>query len=281
MDRIYQEVDQCGAVRVEAITGLVREQVDEVVRRVSAHLGSGDIARPGGRPCALGLYDSVVLVVHLLRRIPVQAVAAGFFNVSQATVSRRWDLLRPVIAEVLADLTPAPRAMIRAGTALIDGTVCPTWDWSHRDDLYSVKAGYAGMNVQIACSMDGDLAAIGPVPIPGARHDAHAYAASGLKDLMHGIHQLADLGYVGVEGVDLVPHRRLPGRELPEHHKRDNALLSGVRAAVERAVAHVKSWRILSEEGGRYRAPLEKFGEVLAAVTGLINLRRFMRVAYE
>jgi DDE superfamily endonuclease len=281
LDRIYQEVDQGGAVRVEAITGLVKEQVDEVVRRVSAHLGSGEVARPGGRPCALGLYDSVVLVIHLLRRNPVQAVAAGFLNVSQATVSRRWDLLRPVIAEVLADLTPAPRAMIRAGTALVDGTVCPTWDGRQSDDLYSVKAGYAGMNVQIACSMDGDLAAIGPVPLPGARHDAYAYAASGLKDLMNGIHQLADLGYVGVEGIDIVPYKRLPGRELPGNHKRDNALLSSVRAAVERAVAHVKSWRILSEEGGRYRAPLEKFPEVLAAVTGLINLRRFMRVAYE
>lgn len=268
-------------MRVEAITGLVKEQVDEVVRRVSAHLGSSEIARPGGRPCALGLYDSVVLVIHLLRRNPVQAVAAGFFNVSQATVSRRWDLLRPVIAEVLADLVPAPRAMIRAGTALVDGTVCPTWDWRHRDDLYSVKAGYAGMNVQIACSMDGDLAAIGPVPVPGSRHDAHAYAASGLKTMMDGIHQLADLGYVGVEGIDLVPYKRLPGRDLPERHKKDNALLSGVRAAVERAVAHVKSWRILSEEGGRYRAPVEKFPEVLAAITGLINLRRFMRVAYE
>jgi hypothetical protein len=76
LDRIYQEVDQGGAVRVEAITGLVKEQVDEVVRRVSGHLGTGEIARPGGRPCALGLYDSVVLVIHLLRRNPAQAVAA-------------------------------------------------------------------------------------------------------------------------------------------------------------------------------------------------------------
>lgn len=217
----------------------------------------------------------MLLVLHLLRRNPVQAVGAGFFSVSLATVSRRWDLLRPLIAEALADLVPETRAMIRAGTALIDGTVCPTWDWNHHNDLYSVKAGYAGMNVQIACSMDGDLVAVGPVPIPGARHDAHAYAASGLKDLMDGIHQLADLG------VNLVPYKRLPGRDLSENQKRDNALLSSVRAAVERAAAHVKSWRILSEEGGRYRAPIEKFPEVLAAVSGLINLRRFMRVAYE
>jgi hypothetical protein len=268
-------------VRVEAITGLVKEQVDEVVRRVAAYLGSDDLARPGGRLCALGLYDSVVLVIHLLRRNPVQAVAAGFFGVSQATVSRRWDLLRPVIAEALADLVADPHVCIRAGTALVDGTVCPTWDWKHRGDLYSVKAGHAGMNVQIACSMDGDLAAIGPVPVPGARHDAYAYAASGLKDLMNGIHQLADLGYIGVEGIDIVPHKRRPGRELPERHKQDNLVVSGIRAAVERAVAQVKSWRILSEEGGRYRAPLEKFPEVLAAVTGLINLRRLIRVTYE
>ena len=41
------------------------------------------------------------------------------------------------------------------------------------------------------------------------------------------------------------------------------------RAAVERAVASVKTWRMLSEEGGRYRAPISKYGEMLAAVTGL------------
>ena len=58
-------------------------------------------------------------------------------------------------------------------------------------------------------------------------------------------------------------------------------MLSGIRAAVERAVAHVKTWRMLSEEGGRFRAPLEKFPETLAAITGLINLRRHVIVAYE
>jgi hypothetical protein len=41
---------------------------------------------------------------------------------------------------------------------------------------------------------------------------------------MDGIHQLANLGYVGVEGIDIVPHKRRPGRELPEQHKQDNLL---------------------------------------------------------
>lgn len=268
-------------MRLDAITGLAREQVDEVVTRVARHLGTDQIARPGGRPCALGLYDSVVLVIHLMRRNPVQAVAGEFFGVSQATVSRRWDLLRPIIATVLCDLIPHPRAVIRHGTALVDGSICPTWDWKEPGGLFSKKAGYPGMNVQIACTMDGELAAIGPAPIPGARHDAYAYAASGLKNLMDGIHQLADLGYVGVDGIDLVPIKRRPGQELHEKAKADNRVLSSIRAAVERAVAHVKTWRMLSEEGGRFRPPIEKFPEMLAAVWGLINLKRYMIVAYE
>jgi hypothetical protein len=93
---------------------------------VRAHLGTGEITRPGGRPCALGLYDSVVLVIHPLRRNPVQAVVATFFGIFQATGSRHWDLLCPVIAHTLADLVPAPRAFIKVGSAPVDGTVCPT-----------------------------------------------------------------------------------------------------------------------------------------------------------
>lgn len=268
-------------MRHEAITGLAEEQVNEVVARVARHFGTDQLARPGGRPCALGLHGSVVLVIHLIRRNPVQAVAAEFFGVSQPTVSRRWDLLRPIIATVLADLIPNPRRVIRGGTALVDGTVCPTWDWKQPGGLFSKKSGYPGMNLQIACNLDGELAAIGPVPVLGARHDAYAYAASGLKELMDGIHQIADLGYVGVEGIDLVPIKRKPGQDLHEKAKAANDVLSSIRAAVERAVAHVKAWRMLSEEGGRFRPPLEKFPEMVAAAWGLINLKRYVIVAYE
>lgn len=116
-------------MRLDAITGLAREQVDEVATRMTRHLGTAEIVRPSGRPYTLGLYDSIVLVIHLIRRNPVQAVAAEFFGVSQATVSRRRDLLRPVIAAVLTDLVAHPRRVIPGGTALVDGTLCPTWDW--------------------------------------------------------------------------------------------------------------------------------------------------------
>jgi hypothetical protein len=216
-------------VRHEAIAGLAGEQMDEVVARVTRHLSTDQLARPGGRPSALNLYGSVVLVIHLIRRNPVQTVVAEFFGVSQ----------------------------------------------------YSKKAGYPGMNVQIACDLDGELAAIGPIPVPGARHDAYAYAASGLRDVMDDIHIVADLGYVGVEGIDLVPIKRKSGQDLHKNAKEANNVLSSIRAAAERAVAHAKTWRMLSEEGGRFRPPLEKFPEMLAAGWGLINLKRRMITTYQ
>jgi hypothetical protein len=88
-------------------------------------------------------------------------------------------LLRPVIGQVLAEFVPHPRELVGTGTVLVDGTICPSWDWRHIPDLYSAKAGYPGMNIQIAATLSGRLAAVGPISVHGARHDAHAFAASG------------------------------------------------------------------------------------------------------
>ena len=55
-----------------------------------------------------------------------------------------------------------------------------------------------------------------------------------------------------------------------------NTALSKMRAAVERAIAHLKTWRMLSEEGGRYRAPIGKYQSMLKAIIGL-----FFFAAYE
>ena len=122
------------------------------------------------------------MVVALLRHNLTQDVAGAFFGVSQPTVSRRWDLLRPAIGAALAGCVPDPGEILGNGSALVDGTVAPTWDWKAIPDLYSGKAGYAGMNIQVAAALDGH-AAIGPAPVHGARHDAHAYQASGLHAL--------------------------------------------------------------------------------------------------
>src|SRR5260370_5519836 len=161
----------------------------------------GSLVKDGAKkPPAVGLLDSVVMVVMLMRRNAAQAAAAAHFHCSQPTVSRRWDLLRPVIGKVLAPYVPDPvQALGREGTALADGTVCPLPDWNAIPDLYSGKAKYAGMNVQIDCNLNGGVAAIVPVPVHGARHDDHAFDASGLKGTlqksMAAVNTVADLTY--------------------------------------------------------------------------------------
>jgi hypothetical protein len=84
----------------------------------------------------------------------------------------------------------------------------------------------------------------------------------------------ADLGYTGVEGIAIVPLRTPPGGQLHESQAAYNADLSKIRSAVEHAIAHVKTWRMLSEAGGRYRPPLEKFQSTLTAITGLFFFTR-------
>ena len=61
-----------------------------------------------------------------------------------------------------------------------------------------------------------------------------------------------------------------PGGKLHDTQAAFNTVLSKIRAAIERAVAHLKTWRMLSEEGGRYRPPVSKYQEALRAITGLI-----------
>jgi hypothetical protein len=51
-----------------------------------------------------------------------------------------------------------------------------------------------------------------------------------------------------------------------------NTALSKIRAAVEHAVAHLKTWRMLSEEGGWHRAPIGKYPSILKAVIGFYFL---------
>ena len=131
------------------------------------------------------------------------------------------------------------------------------------------------MNIQIASSMQGRIAAVGPLAVHGARHDAYAFQASGLKEILAGIPAIGDLGYVGVEGVDIVPIKRAVTCELRDCDKEFNTGIAKIRALNEQAVAHFKSWRMMSAEGGRYRAPIDKFEETLQAITGLTFFRSF------
>jgi hypothetical protein len=56
---------------------------------------------------------------------------------------------------VLAGCVPDPGEILSGGTALADGTIAPAWDWKAIPGLFSGKAGYPGMNLQIAATLHG------------------------------------------------------------------------------------------------------------------------------
>lgn len=254
-------------MRLQVTTGLDTEQLTELVARIHQRLGGEYVSR--GRPYALGLFRSVAMVLALLRQNIVQQLAAEMFGVSQPTVSRRWDALRELIEAVLAEFVLPPAEIAGTSTILVDGTLVPTWDWRHRHDLFSGKHHDTGFNLQIAATLGGDLVAVG-APVPGARHDTHAWSVGDLAVRLAGMDLLGDLGYVGT-GM-LTGHKKPPGGELTENQAQVNTDLSAVRAAVERAIAHLKNWKILS---GRYRGPLDKLPSVVRTVVTLAFFKSY------
>lgn len=246
---------------MKAITGLDHEQLLELVVRVRVLIG--DVIRPGGRPAAAGLYRSVVLVIFLMRENATQQVAAELFDVSQSTVSRRWDLLRPLIATALQPLVPTPKEIAGASTVLVDGTLVPTWDWRHRTDLFSAKRGDHGVNLQIAAIRGQHLVAVGD-PVPGCHHDAYAWKASGLADRLTGHEIACDLGYIGL-GL-ITGRRKPPGQDHTPAQDEANTAISRFRSHNEHVIAHLKNWKMLSH---RYRSPLRKLPETVRAIVAL------------
>jgi DDE superfamily endonuclease/Helix-turn-helix of DDE superfamily endonuclease len=252
-------------LRLEVTTGLDSEQLTELVVGVRARLGGEYVSR--GRPFALGLFRSVAMV--LLRQNIVQQLAAEMFGVSQSTVSRRWDALREVIEAVLTEFVPTPAQVAGTSTVLVDGTLIPTWDWRHRSDLFSGKHHDTGFNLQIGATLSGNLVAVG-APVPGARHDAHAWQASGLADLLANLDHLADLGYVGV-GQILTGHKKTTRRRADRQPKQVNTDLGHPR---RRRTRHrtLKNWKVLS---GRYRGPLDKLPSVIRTVVTLAFFKAY------
>ncbi|MFF4129775.1 transposase family protein [Microbispora rosea] len=67
-----------------------------------------------------------------------------------------------------------------------------------------------------------------------------------------------DRGYQGT-GIR-TPYKKPPGRELTDARKACNTALNRIRAAVERAIAHLKCWKVLKTG---FRRSLEDFPALL------------------
>ena len=214
-------------------------------------------------PPILGLGNSVVITLTYLRRNRVQWELAETYGVSQSTVSRAIMAVTPLLARALARYVPTAEELQPDRQYIVDGTLLPCWSWASDSGLYSGKHKTTGMNVQVVCTLDGELVWISD-PVAGARHDVFCLDTSGALDGLNPGGWTGDKAYVGRSMI--TPIKKSMGIELLDWQKTFNTAINKVRAVVERVIANLKNWRILHTD---YRRPLDTFNTTISAVIGL------------
>jgi hypothetical protein len=195
------------------------------------------------------LFKSVVVALTYMRRNRVQAELAETYGVSQPTISRAITGLTPVLGRVLRDYVPAADELDGQTQYIADGTLVPCWSWASHRELYSGKHKTTAMNLQVACTLSGELAWISD-PVHGSRHDNHCLSESGVILTFDASNWIGDKGYVGNDMI--TPIKKPACRDLLDWEKEFNKQASKIRYVIEQVIANFKTWRITHTD---YRRP--------------------------
>ena len=205
--------------------------------------------------------------VHVYPAEHTQEFLGDLRGISQPTVSRIVTTLVPLVKSVLEEFVPSAQdaiELVRGRVCLVDGTITPCWSYADHDELWSRKHGTTGFNTQLVCLLNGDAVYISD-PLSGRVHDATAFTGTPVAEIVRNSGGgIADKGYQGCGMV--TPRKTPPGGELSIGDKKNNVVISGLRAPVERVVAHFKSWRIFHTD---YRRPYHTYRDSYDAARGL------------
>ena len=102
-------------------------------------------------------------------------------------------------------------------------------------------------------------------PPKGSIHDVKAFDTHEILGHLNARNIIADKGYIG-RGLH-TPTRTQPGRKLTGPEKDHNQRINHIRWPIERAIAHLKTWRIFHTI---YRRPYSTFQTTVNAITGII-----------
>src|SRR3979411_1391986 len=214
-------------------------------------------------PPILGVFKSVVVALTYMRRNRVQAELAETYGVSQSTISRAVAGVTPLLGKVLSEYVPTADELDARTQYIVDGSLLPCWSWASSPELYSGKHKTTGMNVQIACTLDGRLAWISD-PIDGSRHDTYCLGEYGVLLTLNPGNWIGDKGYAG--NSMLTPIKKPKHRDLLDWEKEFNTQINKIRYVIEQVIANFKTWRIMHTD---YRRPIETFSETISTVIAL------------
>jgi hypothetical protein len=220
--------------------------------RSLTHLGSmitQHRAAIGSRWRRLSAGRQALLVLAHLRNGDTLARLAAGFGIGISTV---WRYLREGIDLLAAAADSLQQVMARVAAlayAILDGTLIAIDRVAEDRPYYSGKHKRHGVNVQVLADPIGRLIWASPA-LPGATHDLTAARDHGLLDALNSANVMtfADKGYQGAGGSVRTPFKRHKQRPpLSQRQKEVNRAHARIRALGERAVATLKTWKILTK----------------------------------
>jgi hypothetical protein len=222
-----------------------------------------------GRRKALSLVDALRLSLCRLRRNATYNDLHEDFAIAESTAWEYHQTMVAFLADALGTSSEDLPALLTGRIFLIDGTLIPTFNWRHRNDLLSGKHRKFGMNAQLFVDVHGRIIAASRT-FPGSWHDMHCLREAGWVALAQDIgHAVGDTGYLGEPEAVLTPIKKKPRIDLTVKQKSFNTTYARIRVGAEWGVGHAKNWRILST---RYRSDLDRIDTDLQAVIGLQKL---------
>jgi hypothetical protein len=248
---------------VYRLPGLSLKAADVVVTMAEQHFP--DWHKPQGHPKHLPLVAALRLALCRLRRNATYNDLAEDFGIGVTTAWTYHQTMVTFLADALATTTEALSRQVQGLVCLIDGTLVPTVNWRHRNDLLSGKHRRHGVNIQLLVDLHGRILGASRA-FPGSWHDLHCFREARWAQMVH--HSgggMADLGYDGEPTVH-TPLKKKPGTPLAGWQTQLNTEFATVRVAAEWGVAHTKNWRILTT---RYRSDLGRIDADIQAAVGL------------
>lgn len=192
--------------------------------------------------------QALLVLAHLRNGDTYARLAAGF----AIGTTTAWRYIREAVdllAALADDVHAAVERASRLAYTILDGTLIPIDRLADERPYYSGKHKQHGMNVQLLADPVGRLVWASPA-LPGATHDVTAARMVGLIDALTsaGVKTFADKGYQGAGGTIRTPFKRHRHRPLLSRGQRDvNRAHARIRAIGERAVATLKSWKVLTK----------------------------------
>ncbi|WP_435123349.1 transposase family protein [Micromonospora tulbaghiae] len=190
--------------------------------------------------------QALLALAHLRNGDTLTRLAAGF----EIGVTTAWRYVREAIdllAATAGDLATAMTRIRLLAYAILDGTLIPIDRVANQKPYYSGKHKRHGVNVQVIADAAGRLVWVSAA-LPGSTHDLTAARTHGIIDALTSadVMTFADKGYQGAHGSVRTPFKRHRFRpKLSRRQKAVNRAHAKIRARGERAIATLKTWKIL------------------------------------